>query len=60
MRTYRVQARALGEYLNGTVNAESDLAALEEFSRKVKEGRIQPEEEPLYTKKKTFITYEEL
>ena len=60
MRTYRVQARALGKYLNGTVNAVSDLAALEEFSNKVKDGRIQPQEEVLYTKTNTFVTYEEL
>ena len=60
MRTYRVQARAIGKYLNGTVNAVSDLGALEEFSKKVKDGRIQPQDEDFYNRKVTVITYEEL
>ena len=60
MKTYRIQARAFGKYLNDIIKAENSLDALNEFSKKVNEGQVKIIDEDFYNKKITFITYEEL
>ena len=60
MKTYRIQARALGKYLVDTIKADSSYDALDKFSKKVNEGSVEIINEDFYNKKITFITYEEL
>jgi len=60
MKTYRIQARALGKYLVDTIKADSSDKALINFSKKVKEGLIEIINEDFYLNHITFITYEEL
>jgi hypothetical protein len=60
MKTYRIQARALGKYLVDTIKADSSDDALDKFSKKVNEGSVEIIDEDFYIKKITFITYEEL
>jgi hypothetical protein len=60
MKTYRIQARALGKYLVDTIKADSSDDALDKFSKKVNEGSVKIIDEDFYIKKITFITYEEL
>ena len=60
MKTYGIQARALGKYLVDIVKADSSDEALSKFSKKVNEGLVKIIDEDFYNKKRTFITYEEL
>ena len=60
MKTYRIQARALGKYLVDTIKADSSDEALIKFSKKVNEGLIEIINEDFYLNHITFITYEEL
>ncbi len=60
MKTYRIQARALGKYLVDTIKADSSDEALIKFSKKVKEGLIEIINEDFYLNHITFITYEEI
>lgn len=60
MKTYRIQARALGKYLVDIVKADSSDEALSKFSKKVNEGSVEIINEDFYYKNKTFITYEEI
>ena len=60
MKTYRIQARALGKYLVDTIKAASGDDALDMFSKKVNEGSVEIINEDFYNKKITFITYEEI
>ena len=60
MKTYRIQARALGKYLVDTIKADSSDEALNKFSKKVNEGSVEIINEDFYNKKITFITYEEI
>jgi hypothetical protein len=41
MKTYRIQARALGKYLVDTIKADSSDDALDKFSKKVNEGSVE-------------------
>jgi hypothetical protein len=60
MKTYRIQARALGKYLVDIVKADSSDEALSKFSKKVNEGSVEIINEDFYNKNRTFITYEEI
>ena len=60
MKTYRIQARALGKYLVDTIKDDSSDDALDKFSKKVNEGSVEIINEDFYNKKITFITYEEI
>jgi cytochrome b involved in lipid metabolism len=60
MKTYRIQARALGKYLVDIIKANSSDEALDNFSKKVKEGSIEISDEGFYVNHRTFITYEEI
>ncbi len=60
MKTYRIQARALGKYLVDTIKADSSDEALNKFSKKVNEGLIEIINEDFYLNHITFITYEEI
>ena len=60
MKSYRVQIRSEGKYYDGIIKADNDVLALQQFEKKLTNGEIKAEDEPLYTKKFVFITYEEL
>ena len=60
MKSYRVQIRSEGKYYNGIIKADNDVLALQQFEKKLTNGEIKAQDEPLYTKKRVFITYEEL
>ena len=60
MKSYRVQIRSEGKYYNGIIKADNDVLALQQFDKKLTNGEIKAQDEPLYTKKFVFITYEEL
>ena len=49
-----------GKYYDGIIKADNDVLALRQFEKKLTNGEIKTEDEPLYTKKFVFITYEEL
>ena len=60
MNSYRIQIRYEGKYFDGIIKADNDVLALRQFEKKLTNGEIKAQDEPLYTKKKIFITYEEL
>jgi len=60
MKTYRIQVRYAELYFDFTTKANSIDDAGMNFIKKVKEGSIQGEKEPLYTPDRCFITYEEV
>ena len=60
MKSYRIQIRSEGKYFDGIIKADNDVLALRQFEKKLTNGEIKAEDEPLYTKKFVFITYEEL
>jgi hypothetical protein len=60
MNSYRIQIRYEGKYFDGIVQANNDVLALQQFEKKLTNGEIKAQDEPLYTKKRVFITYEEL
>ena len=60
MKSYRVQMRYEGKHYDGIIKADNDVLALRQFEKKLTNGEIKAEDEPLYTKKFVFITYEEL
>jgi hypothetical protein len=49
-----------GKHYDGIIKADNDVLALRQFEKKLTNGEIKTEDEPLYTKKFVFITYEEL
>jgi len=60
MKSYRIQIRSEGKYYDGIIKADNDVLALQQFDKKLTNGEIKAQDEPLYTKKFVFITYEEL
>ena len=60
MNSYRIQIRSEGKYYDGIIDADNDALALRQFEKKLTNGEIKAQDEPLYTKKRVFITYEEL
>ena len=60
MKNYRIQIRSEGKYYDGIIKADNDVLALRQFEKKLTNGEIKTQDEPLYTPKRVFITYEEL
>ena len=60
MNNYRIQIRSEGKYFDGIIKADNDALALRQFEKKLNNGEIKVQDEPLYTPKRVFITYEEL
>ena len=60
MNSYRIQIRSEGKYFDGIIDADNDALALRQFEKKLTNGEIKAQDEPLYTPKRVFITYEEL
>ena len=60
MKSYRIQIRSEGKYFDGIIKANNDVLALQQFEKKLTNGEIKAQDEPLYTKERVFITYEEL
>ena len=60
MNNYRIQIRSEGKYYDGIIKANNDVLALQQFEKKLTNGEIKAQDEPLYTPKRVFITYEEL
>ena len=60
MKSYRIQIRSEGKYYDGIIKADNNVLALRQFDKKLTNGEIKAQDEPLYTKKRVFITYEEL
>ena len=60
MNSYRIQIRSEGKYYDGIIDADNDVLALRQFEKKLTNGEIKAQDEPLYTPKRVFITYEEL
>ena len=60
MNSYRIQIRTEGKYFNGIITAQDDVSALRQFEKKLTNREIKAQDEPLYTPKRVFITYEEL
>jgi len=60
MKSYRIQIRSEGKYFDGIIKADNDALALRQFEKKLNNGEIKAQDEPLYTPKRVFITYEEL
>ena len=60
MSSYRIQIRSDGKYYDGIIEAQDEVSALQQFEKKLTNGEIEAKDEPLYTPKRVFITYEEL
>jgi hypothetical protein len=60
MNSYRIQIRTEGKYFDGIIEADNSVLALRQFEKKLNNGEIKTQDEPLYTPKRVFITYEEL
>ena len=60
MNSYRIQIRSEGKYFDGIIEADNGVLALRQFEKKLTNGEIKTRDEPLYTPKRVFITYEEL
>ena len=60
MSNYRIQIRSDGKYYDGIIEAQDEVSALQQFEKKLTNGEIEAKDEPLYTPKRVFITYEEL
>ena len=60
MSSYRIQIRSEGKYFDGIIEAQDDVSALRQFEKKLTNGEIKTQDEPLYTPKRVFITLEEL
>jgi|TARA_R100000149_G_C5865841_1_gene130649 hypothetical protein len=60
MKQYLFVARAAGKMIRSTVNAASDENAQEGFVKNLNAGKFSIVDEPLYTPRHIFVTYEEL
>ena len=60
MKNYRIQIRSEGKYYDGIIEADNSVLALRQFEKKLTNGEIKAQDEPLYTPKRVFITLEEL
>ena len=60
MKLYRIQARYNEIYIDKTLEAENDKAALETFSNGVNSGEITGIDEGFYGTNRVYITFEEV
>lgn len=60
MKQYLFIARAAKLEFRSTVNAANDEDAQVGFVKNLNEGKYSVRDEPLYTPRKLFVTYEEL
>jgi len=61
MRSYRIQARYLGVYLDSNVEAESDEQAIDNFIKQVGSGNVKIQKEPAgLLPYKCLVTIEEI
>lgn len=61
MKSYRIQARYLGAYLDSKVEAESDEKAIDSFIKQVSSGNIKIQKEPSgLLPYKCLVTIEEI
>ena len=60
MNNYRIKIRSEGKYFDAIIKPDNDALALRQFEKKLNNGEIKAQDEPLYTPKRVFITYEEL
>ena len=60
MNNYRIQIRSEGKYYDGIIEADNSVLAFRQFEKKLTNGEIKAQDEPLYTPKRVFITLEEL
>ena len=60
MKLYRIQARYKSIYIDKTLEASDDKAALETFSNGVNSGEITGIDEGFYGTDRVYITFEEV
>ena len=60
MKLYRIQARYKSIYIDKTLEASNDKAALETFSNGVNSGEITGIDEGFYGTDRVYITFEEV
>ena len=60
MKLYRIQCRYKNIYVDKTLSAEDDKAALESFAKCVESGEIKSADEGFYDPDRVFITFEEV
>ena len=60
MKLYRIQARYKSIYIDKTLEASDDKAALETFSNGVNSGEITGIDESFYGTDRVYITFEEV
>ena len=60
MKLYRIQCRYKNIYVDKTLSAEDDKAALESFAKSVESGEIKGTDEGFYDPDRVFITFEEV
>lgn len=60
MKLYRIQCRYKNIYVDKTLSAEDDKAALESFAKGVESGEIKGADEGFYDPDRVFITFEEV
>ena len=60
MKLYRIQCRYKNIYVDKTLSAEDDKAALESFAKCVESGEIKGTDEGFYDPDRVFITFEEV
>jgi len=60
MKSYRIQARINGIYLNGTCKGPTKDDAFVDFLNKIKSGEVKLQKETFYGKDVVLVTYEEI
>ena len=60
MKLYRIQCRYKNIYVDKTLSAKDDKAALESFAKCVESGEIKGADEGFYDPDRVFITFEEV
>ena len=60
MKLYRIQCRYNNIYIDKTLSAADDKAALESFAKGVESGEIKGTDEGFYGLNRVYITFEEV
>ena len=60
MKLYRIQCRYDNIYIDKTLSAKDDKAALESFAKGVESGEITGTDEGFYGLNRVYITFEEV
>ena len=60
MKLYRIQCRYNNIYIDKTLSATDDKAALESFAKGVESGEIKGTDEGFYGLNRVYITFEEV